>query len=153
MKFVVFCLLGSFRIFAATPGVDVYPAKELRQITEQLAAKKSKFASRDLKQYQKNYTLLAERSSDGSAEVHEHEADVYFVVSGEATLVSGGKVVSPHTQKPGEIRGTAISGGERQHLGTGDVVHIAANVPHQLLVSNGTVFSYFVVKVTDQTRE
>ena len=151
MRYLAFWLLGSFRIWAATPpAVVVHSAKDLDSLTQKLAGEKSRFGSKDFGRYPNHYTLLAERNSNGSAELHEHEADICFVVSGEATLVSGGKIVKPHTQKAGEIRGASIQGGERQQVGTGDVIHISAGIPHQFLVPNGKPFSYFVVKVTGQ---
>ena len=66
-----------------------------------------------------------------------------------ATLVTGGTLVNPQTQKSGEIRGTSISGGERHPVQAGDIIHIPAGVPHQLVVEKGP-FEYFVVKVTGQ---
>ncbi len=151
MRYIAFLLLGSFRTWAAAPpAVVVHSSKDLGNLAHELAAQKSRFASKDLGRYPNHYTLLAERNSNGSAELHKREADICFVVSGEATLVSGGKIVNPHTQKAGEIRGTSIQGGERHHVGTGDVIHISAGVPHQLLIPNGKPFSYFVVKVTGQ---
>jgi quercetin dioxygenase-like cupin family protein len=35
-------------------------------------------------------------------------------------------------------------------LSTGDIVHIPAGTPHQLLLDKGKPFTYFVVKVTGQ---
>lgn len=150
MKYLTLFLLGSFCSFAATPGVDVHSAKELNGLSQKLAAKKSRFASQSLERYGNHYALLAERSSNGSAELHEHETDIYFVLKGNATLVSGGKMVNPHTEKPGEVRAPSIQGGDRQAIGAGDVIHISANIPHQLLVPEGKEFSYYVVKVTGQ---
>ncbi|MGA7414021.1 MAG: hypothetical protein WBW33_26330, partial [Bryobacteraceae bacterium] len=76
-------------------------------------------------------------------------ADLFLVVAGDATLVTGGKLVKPHTEKPGEIRGESIEGGQRQKLSAADVIHIAPKVPHQLLIETGKPFTYFVMKVTD----
>jgi quercetin dioxygenase-like cupin family protein len=59
-------------------------------------------------------------------------------------------MVNPHTTKAGEIRGSSIAGGERHNLGVGDIVHIPAGTPHQLLVENGKPFTYFVIKVSAQ---
>ena len=70
-----------------------------------------------------------------------------MVQSGAATLVVGGEIVGARTSSPGEIRGTSIEGGERVKLGAGDVIHIAAKTPHQLLIEPGGKFTYFVVKV------
>ncbi len=135
---------------AAPANVDVYSASEIRQMGQKLAQKGTLFASEDLVRYGNHYTMLALREKTGASEVHEHEADVFIIESGQATLVTGGKLVDPHTTKAGEIRGTSITGGERHHLGAGDVVHIPAGTPHQLLVEGREPFTYFVVKVTGQ---
>jgi mannose-6-phosphate isomerase-like protein (cupin superfamily) len=93
-----------------------------------------------------NHGLLAiRREGDGEAEVHETQVDVIFVVSGEGTLVIGGTVVDPHNSAAGEIRGTSIKGGVNKKMAPGDVFHIPAKVPHQMLVPK--MISFEVVKV------
>jgi mannose-6-phosphate isomerase-like protein (cupin superfamily) len=135
--------------FAADTHVDIYTAKELQDLGASLTKGGKSFASKELARYGNHYTMLAARESTGSSEVHEHEADIFVVERGSATIVTGGKMVNPQTQKAGEIRGTSISGGERHALQAGDIIHIPAGVPHQLLVEQGP-FDYFVVKVTGQ---
>lgn len=136
----------------AAPAVTYYSAAELKSLGAQLSAdsKHAKFASKNLEHYDKHYTMLAHREGDGSAELHEQEADLFFVVDGTATIVTGGKMLNPKTTAPGEIRGTSIEGGQRQKLSTGDVIHIAAKTPHQLLLAPGQTFTYFVMKVSGQ---
>jgi mannose-6-phosphate isomerase-like protein (cupin superfamily) len=144
-------LLSIFTATWAMGGqVDVYSVKDLEALGQKLSQKRTQFASQELERYGNHYTMLAFREKTGSSEVHEHEADVFVVVSGEATLVTGGKVVNPRTERAGEIRGTSIEGGENHKIGTGDIMHIAAKTPHQLLIENGKPFTYFVVKVTGQ---
>jgi mannose-6-phosphate isomerase-like protein (cupin superfamily) len=143
-------LLAAAAIALAADGIDVYSAKDLAAMERQLEQRRTPFAGKDLARYGNHYTLLAFRRATGSAEVHEHEADVFVVESGEATLVSGGTVVSPRVEKAGEIRGSSIQGGQRRQLAAGDIVHIPAGVPHQLLIDKGQSFAYFVVKVTGQ---
>ena len=135
---------------AATANVDIYSAKELQAISHKLAQKQTQFASRDLARYGNHYTMLAFRNATGSSEVHEHEADIFIVESGEATLVTGGRVMDPHETKAGEIRGSSIEGGERHSIATGDIIHIPAGTPHQLLIDKNKPFTYFVIKVTGQ---
>jgi mannose-6-phosphate isomerase-like protein (cupin superfamily) len=130
--------------------VDMYTPQEVQAMQQQLAAKKTSFASRDLERYGNHYTMLAYRASTGSSEVHQHEADVFFIQEGDAVLVTGGKMIGGHVQKPGELRGTSIEGGEKRPLKTGDIVHIPAGVPHQILVTPGKPITYFVVKVAGQ---
>ena len=82
-----------------------------------------------------NHGLLSiRREGDGEAEVHEAQVDVIFVTSGEGTLILGGTVVGPHTTAPNEIRGTSITGGVSKKMVAGEIFHIPAKVPHQMLV-------------------
>jgi quercetin dioxygenase-like cupin family protein len=48
------------------------------------------------------------------------------------------------------VRGTAVTGGERHRVSVGDIVHIPANTPHQMLVEAGHHVTYFVVKVASR---
>ena len=117
---------------------------------DKLAAGHPTFKSEQLKQYKGHYTMVAHREATGSSEVHEHEADIFVIEDGEGTLVTGGKLVHSHVEKPGELRGSSIEGGENMHYAPGDIFHIPAGVPHQLLVDKGKQVTYFVVKVTGQ---
>jgi mannose-6-phosphate isomerase-like protein (cupin superfamily) len=145
------CLLSiaAVAFAAADAHVDIYTAKDIQGMGQALAKDGKSFASRDLVRYGNHYTMLAMREATGSSELHEHEADIFVIENGKATIVTGGKLINPQTQKPGEIRGTSISGGERHALEAGDIIHIPAGVPHQLLVENAP-FEYFVIKVTGQ---
>lgn len=150
MKQLILALsLGALAMGAAT-NVDVYSSKDLQALSQKLLQKRTQFASQQLERYGNHYTMLALRTNTGSSELHEHEADVFIIEGGRGTLVTGGKMVNPHTEKSGEIRGTSIEGGERRQVAEGDVIHIPANTPHQLLIENGKPFTYFVVKVTGQ---
>ena len=150
MKFIVFSVMAAGLLTAGQGGVDIHSAKDLETKKEELAKKRTQFASVNLERYGNHYTMLAYREATGSSELHEHEADVFFVTSGSATLITGGKMANAHPEKTGELRGTSIEGGERHVLRAGDVVHIPAGTPHQMLIDKGTPVTYFVVKVTGQ---
>jgi mannose-6-phosphate isomerase-like protein (cupin superfamily) len=115
-----------------------------------LAAEKGS-ASEILEKYPHHYTMLAFRNRNGGGEMHQNYADVFFILDGKATLVIGGEVVEPKTTGPGETLGASVKGGSRQALATGDVVHIPAGVPHQMLLEDGDTVTYFVTKV-EETR-
>lgn len=149
VKYVLFLLAFAAAMPAQAPGVDIYTAHDLQDMGQGLAKQGKPFASRELTRYGNHYTMLAMREATGSSELHEHEADFFVVESGRATIVTGGKLVNGHTEKPGEIRGSSIAGGERHALAVGDVIHIPAGVPHQLLIEKAP-FEYFVIKVTGQ---
>src|SRR6202161_4069021 len=78
-------------------------------------------ASETLKEYPRHATMLSFRARDGVAELHENFADLFFVLDGRATLLTGGMVVGAETIGPGEMRGASIEGGVRQELRAGDV--------------------------------
>jgi mannose-6-phosphate isomerase-like protein (cupin superfamily) len=114
------------------------------------AATNNGAASETLQKYGVDYTMLAFRSKDGTPELHEKFADIFVIVDGSATLLTGGELVNPTTSAPGEMHGTAILHATTTSLAKGDVVHIPANTPHQMLIpANGTV-TYFVVKVKEK---
>jgi len=106
-------------------------------------------AGETLKEYPQHATMLSFRSRDGEAELHENFADIFYVLDGRATLVTGGTVAGPRTIGPGEIRGERVEDGTRQELRAGDVAHVAAGVPHQMLVTGEKTFTAFVVKIRE----
>ena len=117
---------------------------------QELAADKGS-ASEILEKYPHHYTMLAFRNRSGGAEVHANYADVFFVVEGRTTLITGGEVVDGKITEPGETRGASLKGGTRQELQAGDVVHIPAGMPHQMMLAEGVTVTYFVVKA-EETR-
>jgi mannose-6-phosphate isomerase-like protein (cupin superfamily) len=145
-------LLILLPLFAADPGFVIWKASDLKTEDKKLAGSMSdkKIGSETLANYGNHLTMLAHREGDGEVEVHDKMADVFVVLSGEASLIVGGTVVGGHTTAPGETRGTSITGGEKKALGAGDAVHIPAKVPHQMLVANGKKVEYFVVKVEEK---
>ena len=106
-------------------------------------------ASETLKQYPGHATMLSFRSRDGEAELHEKFADIFHVLAGKATLVTGGIISGARTIGPGETRGERIEGGSRQELRAGDLVHVPAGLPHQMLVAGDNTFTAFVVKIKE----
>jgi mannose-6-phosphate isomerase-like protein (cupin superfamily) len=114
-----------------------------------LAAYSEGSASETLKEYPRHATMLSVRGRDGIAEQHERFADLFIVLDGRATLITGGTVAGAHAVAPGEIRGTAVEGGKRIELRPGDLAHVPAGVPHQMLVPGDNTFTAFVVKIEE----
>src|ERR1700733_7329167 len=106
-------------------------------------------ASETLKEYPQHYAMLSFRSRDGEAEVHEKFADLFCVLAGKATLVTGGVVMGAQTVATGETRGTSIEGGAPQTLRAGDFVHVPAGTPHQMLVRADETITSLVMKVQE----
>lgn len=106
-------------------------------------------ASETVKEYPQHCTMLSFRGRSGIAELHENFADIFIVLEGRATLITGGNVVGSQSVGPGEIRGASVEGGSRMELRPGDIAHVPAGVPHQMLVAGDKTFAAFVVKVRE----
>ena len=153
MKTVLIALVllgGVSTLPAADPeGFALWKNDAIQKTGDELGGKidDHKFAFQQLGTYDNHNIGISHREGDGSAEMHETQVDIFFVEAGEAILVVGGKIIEPKTVKPHEIRGTTVEGGRVVQLTPGDIVHIPANVPHQLKIVPGKKFTYTVVKV------
>jgi glc operon protein GlcG len=85
------------------------------------------------------------RDRPGEAEVHLTETDIFYVIEGSATFVTGGEIVEPRTVSANEVRGTQIRGGEERRIVQGDVITIPRGVPHWFKQVDAP-FRYYVVK-------
>src|ERR1700730_12461269 len=138
---------------AHTLTVDHVTQSQLQEKATELNAKAQGpegVASSTLNQYPNHFTMIALRSKNGGAEIHENYADFFFVVQGSAKLLTGGTVPDGKSVSLGEIRGKSVVNGVETTLNQGDIVHIPATVPHQLLLPGGGTFLYFVIKVKEK---
>jgi mannose-6-phosphate isomerase-like protein (cupin superfamily) len=87
-----------------------------------------------------------ERDAPGRAEMHEGDTDVWYVVAGGGTLVTGGTIVEASVTGPGEHRGPAIRGGSELAIAAGDLVSIRPGVAHWIKAVDGRL-RYLTVKV------
>jgi glc operon protein GlcG len=85
------------------------------------------------------------RDAPGEPEIHLTEADIFYVLDGQATLVTGGELIEPRNLTPSEIRGSSIRGGTERQLAHGDVIAVPAGVPHWFKQVTAP-FRYYVVK-------
>jgi glc operon protein GlcG len=94
-----------------------------------------------------NYKVHASRrEGPGQAELHEADTDIIHVLTGTATLVTGGTVVGGRRIAPEEVRGSSISGGEVRALAPGEVLVVPAGTPHWFRDVPAPM-TYYVVKV------
>jgi uncharacterized RmlC-like cupin family protein len=135
----------------ATPGVHVWTSADIAAKGKTLAQKldANKVASEVISSEGNRTFMIAHREGSGQAELHDKQADVIMISTGNITMVYGGKVVDGKVTGPGETRGPSISGGTEVKLGPGDVLHIPAKVPHQMKLDPGKQVTYFVTKVVE----
>src|SRR3984957_4975669 len=145
-------VIGAMGAYGQTMKSDHWSTAELlerAQHLRDLAAKGDGSASETLEKYPHHYTMLAFRQHNGGGELHQNFADIFFILDGHASVLTGGSLVDQKSSAPGEIRGKSVEGGSRQELKAGDVVHIPAGMPHQTLVADGESVTYFVVKAEE----
>ena len=97
--------------------------------------------------YGDHIVSVSHREENGVVELHEQKDDVMIIQSGAATMVYGGKGIGMHPSAPGEQQGEKIEGGTSVHVGPGDVITVAAGVPHQYFVPKGGQVTYTLVKI------
>ena len=86
------------------------------------------------------YTASLEyRGAVGPAAVHETEAEMFYVIEGSATLVTGGKLVNEKRTNPQNLTGTAIEGGSARPVAKGDFIIVPEKTPHWFSTINGTI--------------
>jgi mannose-6-phosphate isomerase-like protein (cupin superfamily) len=89
--------------------------------------------------------VLAQRREAGEVEVHARTNHVFIIVEGEATLVTGGTMVSPRQTAPDQTRAPSVTGGEEHHLSKGDVITIPAKTPHWFKEVPTQTIAYYAI--------
>jgi len=67
-----------------------------------------------------------------SASVHEAQAELFYVVDGSATLLTGGTLVGG-TRNGSNMQGRSIEGGTPQKFSKGDFLIVPSGVAHQFI--------------------
>ncbi|MBV8799094.1 MAG: hypothetical protein JOY77_13785 [Alphaproteobacteria bacterium] len=133
-------------------GVTYVPGGASRVAIEKAANQADGSAWIDYVRKAEHSTLVVRRTKPGRAEVHTELTDVWYVIDGGGTLVTGGKLVDAKTIAPGELRARASSGGIARHIGKGDLLDIPAGVPHWVRGIDGKELVYLTVKVATPPR-
>ena len=99
-------------------------------------------------------------SSSGNAIEHSQITEVYHVVAGTGTLITGGTIVNPKPLEPNSeivkilvgpgTSGDSIQGGVSRHVGPGDVVIIPPHTSHWFSEVTSDQIIYLVVRVDPQ---
>lgn len=150
MKFLGLIILWPLTLMAQHE-YDYWSAADLDahadSLSKNLGANNSAVADRII-DYGNYFAAMVHREPGSNMpELHDDWADVYVVSDGEGVLIVGGTIVEPRETAPGEIRGAVIEGGVEQRLAEGDIVHIPAGTPHNVLVEPGRTLTYYIFKV------
>jgi mannose-6-phosphate isomerase-like protein (cupin superfamily) len=80
------------------------------------------------------YNVAVERRlpREQGASLHEAQAELFYVIDGSATLLTGGTLVG-ETRNGSNLSGKGIEGGVRQMFGKGDFLLVPSGIAHQLV--------------------
>jgi len=152
MKKLMGLLLLLPLVGAEPAGYKYWSASDLKALATTLAPKVNaqKVALDNLANFGADRALVVHREGSGEAELHEKDADLIVVVSGEGTMIVGGTMPGSKTTAPGEVRGPSIDGGTvRQKMAAGDILHIQPKTAHQVVLDPGKQITYFTLKVKE----
>lgn len=76
---------------------------------------------------------------NANASLHERDAEMFFVVEGSGTLVTGGKLKEERRTNADNLSGSAIEGGERRRVAKGDYIMVPEGTPHWFGEIDGTL--------------
>jgi len=82
---------------------------------------------------------LEYRAAVANAAVHETEAELFYVIDGSATLVTGGKLRNETRTNAANLSGSGIDGGQSRHVAKGDFIMVPEGQPHWFSAIDGTV--------------
>lgn len=80
------------------------------------------------------YNVAVERRlpQPQGASLHEAQAELFYVIEGSATMLTGGTLIAP-TRNGSNLQGTGIEGGTRNAFNKGDFIMVPSGVPHQFV--------------------
>jgi mannose-6-phosphate isomerase-like protein (cupin superfamily) len=87
---------------------------------------------------------LEYRASVGPAAVHETEAEIFYVIDGSATMVTGGKLISETRTNATNLSGTGIEGGDSRTIAKGDFILVPEKTPHTFSSITGVLVLFSV---------
>jgi uncharacterized RmlC-like cupin family protein len=143
MKKVILCALVTVGLLAQNTPSPAPLTEVVYMDSTQMAAAlaKTTMISRDANH------IVAGGRRDGPSEAERHEKayDLVYVTDGEATYVTGGRLVNSKETGPGEMFGGTIEGGVTRQLKKGDLILVPPTVPHWWKDTKGV--SYIIVKM------
>jgi mannose-6-phosphate isomerase-like protein (cupin superfamily) len=111
------------------PAVKVVTAAELADIiSKQPKDKNGTQTFIEMAPYNVN---MEHRIMGQGAAVHEKDAELFYVLDGSGTLVTGGKLVDEKRTNESNLSGTSIQGGASKKVSKGDWILVPEGVPHQ----------------------
>lgn len=153
MKLVLLLLTASL-LAAENSGFLVWNSQDLKGFEQTLHSRlgPDRTAMLRLTDANGHPVFVVHREATAPAEFHETLSHLIYVISGEATLVVGGKLSGKQTTLPDPIPGGTVSlhadsvtGGESRKVATGDIIQIPPKAPHWFKVDSGKQITYLML--------
>lgn len=136
---------------ATTNSAQGFSPEKLRDLTDDALAKARASANGSVtipvETYPGHYITISARTKNGGGEFHTHYNDIFIVLDGEGTELTGGTIPGIKFDAAEEGRGPAVVGGTPHKLAKGDILHISAGTPHQAIIEPGKYLLMMVIKV------
>ena len=101
------------------------------------------------------FGVFRPKTDPGDAIAHETKtSEVYFILEGGGTLVTGGKIVNPKpvpANRSAGPRGEKIEGGVTRHVSKGDLIIIPGRTPHWWSSLDGDL-NYMIIRPDPDAR-
>jgi mannose-6-phosphate isomerase-like protein (cupin superfamily) len=86
------------------------------------------------------YTANIEyRTAVANAAVHDTEAELFYVIDGSATFVTGGQLTEAQRSNPENQTGKGIANGNAKRVTKGDFMIVPQGVPHWFSAIDGSI--------------
>jgi mannose-6-phosphate isomerase-like protein (cupin superfamily) len=76
---------------------------------------------------------------DTTPNVHEHEAELVYVIEGGGTFTLGGKLRGERRVNASNVTGSGIDGGTPRHIAKGDFIMVPENTAHGFTETDGAL--------------
>ena len=135
--FMIVCAASSFAQTPAPAPTDRgkathFSAAELQTALARLPADRPASSVRVFSLDPYNVGVEQRQPVPQGASLHEAQAELFYVIDGSATMVTGGTI--PDGKRNGtNIQGTKIDGGTRIVFNKGDFIMVPSGVPHQFV--------------------
>lgn len=110
----------------------VFTAADLRAAMARLPADRPSSSVRVFSLAPYNVGVERRMPQPQGASLHEAQAELFYVIEGSATMLTGGTLVAP-TRNGTNLSGTGIEGGTRNPFSKGDFLIVPSGVPHQFI--------------------
>jgi mannose-6-phosphate isomerase-like protein (cupin superfamily) len=135
--FVVFCGTVSFAQAPAPPPTDRakathFTAADLQAALAKLPTDRAAGSVRVFSLDPYNVAVEQRQPRAQGASLHEAQAELFYVIEGSATMITGG-TIADGKRNGTNIQGTTIEGGTRIAFNKGDFIMVPSGVPHQFV--------------------